>query len=66
MKAPGGTAVLEQMIQFTDESNRRIIDASLAYLSPQQLDALKAQQNMDLASTRALLRTQRPREPVKD
>jgi hypothetical protein len=63
---PGGTAVLEQMIQFTDASNRRIIDASLAYLSPQQLDALKAQQNMDLASTRALLRTQRPRELVKD
>jgi hypothetical protein len=56
-----GPAAMEQMLQLTEASNQRILDASLAYLSPQQQDALKAQQNMELASTRAVLRMQRPR-----
>jgi hypothetical protein len=64
MQATGGPssgpAAMEQMIQFTEESNRRILDDSLAYLSPQQMDALRAQQHIELAGTRAMLRMQRP------
>lgn len=58
--ARSGQATLENVIQLTEEGNRRILDASLSYLSPQQQDALRAQQNMELAAMRAMLRMQRP------
>jgi len=62
--ARNGPAAMEQMLQLTEEGNRRILDAALAFLNPQQLDALKAQQNMDLAGTRAVIRAQRPQSPA--
>jgi hypothetical protein len=55
-----GSSPLELMVQLTEDSNRRVLDASLAFLSPQQFDALKAQQDQSLGATRAMLRAGRP------
>jgi hypothetical protein len=65
MRQPGSTdqaRMMEESLKLQAESNRRIVDAARGHLNPQQLDALQASLDQQLALNRASSRLRQQQE----